>query len=54
VSQKLIPTGGLVFVGPLIIGVGLGIYYGITAAGTIVGLDIGFVLFGIIYALIKE
>jgi hypothetical protein len=46
-------AGGLVFVGPLMIGIGLGIYYNITAVGVLVGLGVGFILFGLVKALMK-
>ena len=46
-------VGGLVFVGPLMIGIGLGIYYNITAVGALVGLGVGFIFFGIVKALMK-
>ena len=39
---------GLVFVGPLLIGVGLGIYYNQTAVGILVGLGVGFILLGLV------
>jgi len=52
-TKKAYTAGGLVFVGALIIGISLGIYYGITAVGSLVGLDVGFVLFGLIMALKK-
>jgi len=47
-NQKLISdtAGGLVFVGSLMIGIGLGIFYNQTAVGTLVGLGVGFILFG--------
>jgi hypothetical protein len=47
-------AGGLVFVGALILGIGLGMYYGNTAVGTLVGLGAGFILFGIIKVLMKK
>ena len=47
-------AGGLVFVGPLMIGIGLGIYYGNTAVGTLVGLGVGFILFGLIKVFMKR
>jgi hypothetical protein len=47
-------SGGLVFVGALMIGIGLGIFYGNAAVGTLVGLGVGFVLFGLIKAFMKE
>ena len=53
-ESKAYTAGGLVFVGPLMIGIGLGIYYNITAVGVMVGLGVGFVLFGIVYALINK
>ena len=46
-------AGGLVFVGPLMIGIGLGIYYNQTAVGVLVGLGVGFILFGLIKAFMK-
>ena len=46
-------AGGLVFVGPLMIGIGLGIYYNQTAVGVLVGLGIGFILFGLVKAFMK-
>ena len=52
-DSKSDTAGGLVFVGALMIGLGLGIYYGITAVGLFVGLGVGFVLFGLIKALMK-
>ena len=47
-------VGGLFFVGPLMIGIGLGIYYNQTAVGALVGLGCGFILFGLVKALMKE
>ena len=41
------------FVGPLMIGIGLGIYYNQTAVGLLLGLGVGFIFFGIVKALIK-
>jgi hypothetical protein len=52
-KKKSDTVGGLVFVGPLIIGLGLGIYYNQTAVGVLVGLGVGFILFGLVKALIK-
>jgi hypothetical protein len=46
-------VGGLVFVGPLMIGIGIGIYYNITAVGVLVGLGVGFILFGLVKAFMK-
>ena len=46
-------AGGLVFVGSLMVGIGLGILYGNAAVGTMIGLGVGFVLFGMIKALMK-
>lgn len=53
-KSKSDTVGGLVFVGPLMIGIGLGIYYNQTAVGTLVGLGVGFILFGLIKAIIKS
>lgn len=52
-ERKATTAGGMVFVGAMMIGIGLGIYYGQTAVGTLVGLGIGFVLFGLIRAFSK-
>jgi len=41
-------AGGLVFVGSLMLGIGLGMLYGNAAVGTMVGLGVGFILFGLI------
>ena len=46
--------GGFVFVGPLLIGIGLGIYFGQTAVGVLVGLGVGFILFGLVKAFMKD
>ena len=46
-------VGGLVFVGPLMIGLGLGIYFNQTAVGALVGLGVGFLFFGLVKALMK-
>ena len=53
-KEKAYTVGGLVFVGAFMIGLGLGIFYGVTAVGTLVGLGIGFILFGLVKALMKE
>ena len=52
-KSKVETAGGLVFVGALMVGIGLGIYYNITAVGTLVGLGVGFILFGLIWAFMK-
>ncbi len=52
-KTKADTVGGLVFVGPLLIGLGLGIYYNQTAVGVLVGLGVGFILFGLVKALMK-
>ena len=52
-KSKSDTVGGLVFVGPLMIGIGLGIYYNITAVGVLVGLGVGFILFGLVKAFMK-
>lgn len=53
-KSKADNVGGLVFVGPLMIGIGLGMYYGNTAVGTLVGLGVGFICFGLVKAFMKE
>ncbi len=52
-KSKADTVGGLVFVGPLMIGIGLGIFYGITAVGVLVGLGVGFIFFGLVKAFMK-
>ena len=52
-ESKSDTVGGLVFVGPLMIGIGIGIYYNQTAVGVLVGLGVGFLLFGLVKALMK-
>jgi len=52
-ESKSDTIGGFVFVGPLLIGIGLGIYYNQTAVGALVGLGISFIFFGIVKALMK-
>jgi uncharacterized membrane protein len=52
-KSKSDTVGGLVFVGPLMIGLGLGIYYTQTAVGLLVGLGVGFILFGLVKAIMK-
>ena len=53
-KSKSDTVGGFVFVGPLMIGIGLGIYFNQTAVGLLVGLGFGFILFGLVKALMKE
>ena len=52
-KSKSDTVGGLVFVGPLMIGLGLGIYYNQTAVGLFVGLGVGFIFFGLVKAFMK-
>jgi hypothetical protein len=47
-------AGGLVFVGSLMTGIGVGIFYGNPAVGTMIGLGVGFILFGLIKIIVKE
>ena len=47
-------VGGLVFVGALMIGIGLGMFYNQTAVGTMIGLGVGFILQGFIKAFMKK
>ena len=53
-KSKSDTVGGFVFIGPLLIGIGLGIYYNQTAVGALVGLGAGFMLYGLVKAVIKE
>jgi len=53
-ESKADTVGGLMFVGPLMIGIGLGIYFDQTAVGVLVGLGFGFILYGLVKALVKE
>ncbi|MBU0760709.1 MAG: hypothetical protein KJ858_03390 [Nanoarchaeota archaeon] len=53
-KSKSDSAGGLLFVGSLMIGIGLGIFYGNTAVGTLVGLGVGFILFGLIKAGMRD
>jgi hypothetical protein len=53
-KSKSDTVGGLVFVGPLLIGIGIGIYFNQTAVGVLVGLGVSFILFGLVKALMKE
>jgi len=53
-KSKSETVGGLLFVGSLMIGIGFGIYYNQTAVGALIGLGVGFVLFGLTKALVKS
>jgi len=46
--------GGFFFAGPLMMGIGLGIYYNQVAVGTLVGLGAGFILFGLAKIFVKD
>ena len=52
-KSKSDTAGGMVFVGPLMIGIGLGVYYNQTAVGVLVGLGVSFILFGLVKAVMK-
>lgn len=52
-ESKSDSAGGLVFVGSLMLGIGLGLLYGRPDVGTMVGLGVGFILFGLIKVLMK-
>jgi len=54
IKSKLDKAGGLLFVGSLMVGIGLGIFYGNTAVGTLIGLGVGFILLGLVQVLVKE
>jgi hypothetical protein len=47
-------AGGLIFVGGLMIGIGLGIFWGNAAVGTLVGMGVGFIFFGIVKIFMKN
>ena len=47
-------AGGIIFVGILLTGIGLGIYYSAVVVGTIVGLGLGLVFFGLMKSIAKE
>ena len=53
-KSKSDTAGGFVFVGALMIGIGLGIFYGNPAVGALVGLGVGFILFGLVKVFMKE
>ena len=46
-------AGGLLFVGSLMTGLGFGLYYGRPDVGVLIGLGVGFVLFGLMKAFLK-
>jgi len=52
-KSKSDTVGELVFVGPLMIGIGLGIYFSQPAVGVLVGLGVGFIFFGLVKAFMK-
>jgi hypothetical protein len=52
-KSKSDTVGGLVFVGPLMIGLGIGIYLNQTAVGVLIGLGVAFIAFGVVKALMK-
>ena len=52
-KSKSDTAGEFVFVGPLLIGIGLGIYFNQVAVGALVGLGVGFILFGLVKVLMK-
>jgi hypothetical protein len=49
-ESKSDSAGGLVFVGCLMVGIGMGLFYGRPDVGSLLGLGVGFILFGIIKA----
>jgi len=53
-ESKSDTAGGLVFVGSLMLGIGVGMYYGNPAVGTLIGLGVGFLLFGLVKLVIKK
>lgn len=53
-ESKSDTAGGLVFVGCIMLGLGIGLYYGNAAVGLFLGLGTGFILFGILKAMMKQ
>jgi len=53
-QSKSNSVGGLIFIGAFMTGIGLGMYYGDAGVGTMLGLGVGFILFGLIKLLIQE
>lgn len=53
-KSKSDSVGGLFFVGSLMVGIGLGIFYNNVAVGALVGLGVGFILFGLIKLFLKN
>lgn len=47
-------VGGIAFVGSILIGVGLGMYYGQTAVGSLLGVGVGFILMAIFRAVFRK
>lgn len=54
IKSKADSVGGLVFVGVLMTGIGLGMNYNNAGVGTMLGLGIGFILFGLIKLVVQE
>ena len=52
-KSKSDAAGGLLFVGSLMIGIGCGLYYGRPDVGVMLGLGVGFILFGITKLMVK-
>ena len=52
-KSKADSAGGLVFVGCLMAGIGIGLYYGRPDVGTMIGLGVGFISFGLMKAFMK-
>ncbi len=53
-KKKKDNAGDYLFVGPLFIGLGLGLYFEQTAVGVLIGLGVGFLLRAIYYLLKKK
>ena len=45
---------GLVFVGSMFVGLGLGLYFHMTVIGLFIGMGVGFLGMGIVYALLRN
>ena len=53
-KQNSSTIAGVVFVGCFLIGLGLGILYNLTVVGLFLGMGVGFVSMGIIWAYFKQ
>jgi len=54
IKKKKEDVSGIAFVGALFIGMGLGMFYGNIAVGTLIGLGVGFLLMALIRVMSKK